>query len=96
MQLGLQCKLPGNSQSKDVRRRSSLEDLDHMWHPDSFRTHFTNGLLTLAINYLSLDKVWCHAKRIPPWVFLNANGLTHTQQFFEPEPGYELVGPPYD
>ncbi|RXH97556.1 hypothetical protein DVH24_009881 [Malus domestica] len=29
----------GNSQSKDVRRRSSLEDLDHMWHLDSFRTH---------------------------------------------------------
>lgn len=76
MQRGLQRTLPGKSQYEDVRRRSSRDDLDHMWHPDSFGTYFTNGSLTLAIN--GLDKVWCDPKRILPWAFLNANGLTHT------------------
>ncbi|KAB2604676.1 hypothetical protein D8674_037996 [Pyrus ussuriensis x Pyrus communis] len=70
--------LPGNSQSEDVRRRSSMEDLDHIWHPNSFGTHFMNDLLMLTINGLSLAKVWCDQKRIPPWAFLNAKGLTHT------------------
>ena len=46
-------------------RRSSFLDLDHVWHPDSFETQFTNGTLTIVVNGLSLDKVWANPYRVP-------------------------------
>ncbi|KAM2746347.1 hypothetical protein PS2_021940 [Malus domestica] len=34
-------------------------DIDNKWHPYRFGTQFFNETLTIAINGLILDKVWC-------------------------------------
>ncbi|KAM1949580.1 hypothetical protein ACFX15_009619 [Malus domestica] len=56
-------------------RLDTRPDYGHMWHPDSYGTHFTNGTLTIAVNGLSLEKNGCDPNRIPPWAFENVDGL---------------------
>ncbi|TQD87563.1 hypothetical protein C1H46_026862 [Malus baccata] len=39
------------------------------WNPSNFETHFTNGILTIAVNGISLDKNWCDPDWISLWAF---------------------------
>ncbi|KAM2005329.1 hypothetical protein FF1_000567 [Malus domestica] len=61
-------------------------DLEHVWHPDSFGTQFSNSFLTIDVNRLSNDKVWCDVDKVPPWAILKSNMLLCEPQFFGPEP----------
>lgn len=70
--------------------RASFIDLDHVRHLDSFGTQFSNGFLIIAVNGLSLDKVWCDQDRVPPRALSKSNVLLWEPQFFGPEPGAEV------
>lgn len=50
-------------------------DYAHRWLPDSHGTQFTNGILTIAVNGLSLNRDWCDPNRVPHWALHNVVGL---------------------
>lgn len=80
-------------QAESSTQCSSMLNLDHVWHPNNYGTQFTNGSLTIAINGLSIDKVWCDLHKVPPWAFKNFGVLLCDPHHFGPEPSYVEESP---